>query len=102
MKTAENTTSQSDDKARSDEAIKFEERNAELERKIKYKAEIAATTQKQDMSESTAKMRSERIVAGSEHEELRLVAEAAAAGAQSLIKRMEELLWEPQQHSILM
>ena len=42
MKTTENTTSQSDDKTRSGEAIKFEEHNAELERKIKYKAEIAA------------------------------------------------------------
>ena len=43
MKTAENTTSQSDDKTRSGEAIKFEERYAELERKIKHKAEIAST-----------------------------------------------------------
>ena len=47
MKTKENTKSQSDDKTRSDEANKFDERYAELERKIKYKAEIAATTQKQ-------------------------------------------------------
>ena len=34
---------------RSGEANKFEERYAELERKIKDKAEIAATTQKHEM-----------------------------------------------------
>ena len=41
IKTAENTKSQRHDKTRSGEAIKFEERYAELERKIKYKTEIA-------------------------------------------------------------
>ena len=51
MKTTENT-SQSDDKTRSGEAIQFEDRYAELDRKIKHKAEIAATTQKQGMTES--------------------------------------------------
>ena len=37
---------------RSDEAIKLEERHAELEGKIKHEAEIAATTQKPKMAES--------------------------------------------------
>ena len=52
MRTKENTKNQSDDKTRHDEANKFEARFAEVERKIKYKAEIAATTQKQEMSKS--------------------------------------------------
>ena len=39
-------------KKRSDEANKFEERYAELERRIKHEAEIAATTQKPTMTES--------------------------------------------------
>ena len=66
MKTAANTKSQSDEKMRSGEANKFEERHAELERKILYKGEIAATTQLQGMTESTVKMRPGRIVAESE------------------------------------
>ena len=45
--------------------------------KIKYNAEIAATTQKQEMTESAVTMRSGRIVAESEHEEVRLEVEAA-------------------------
>ena len=76
-------------------------------KKIKYEAEIAATTQKQEMTESlkipkqaeelsmlvsrhyhwnedtntaaTVETRSGRLVAESEHEEVRLVVEAAAA-----------------------
>ena len=49
-KTAESTKSQDDEKTWSDEANKFEERYAELERKIKHEAEIAATTQKPKMT----------------------------------------------------
>ena len=108
MITKENTKSQRDDKTRSDEADKFEERHAEFERKIKCKAEIAATTQKQEMTksftiseqaegvvdigvaalpnrnkdtnaEATEEMRSGRIVVESEHEEVRLEVEAASA-----------------------
>ena len=56
----------------------FRKTPCELERKIKYKAETAAATQKQEMTKSTVKMRSGRIVAESEHEEGRLVTEAAA------------------------
>ena len=48
MKTTENTKSQRDDKTRSGEAVRFEERYAELERKIKFKGGMAATTQTQD------------------------------------------------------
>ena len=40
MKTAEGTTSQSDDKTRSGEAIKFEKRYAELERKSNTKPKL--------------------------------------------------------------
>ena len=79
MKTTGKTKSQSDEKIRSGEANKFEGRHAELERKIKYKAVIAATTQEQGMTESTVKMRSGRIVAESEHEQMRLDVKAAAA-----------------------
>ena len=79
MKTTENTTTQSDDKTRSGEAIKFDERHAELERKIKYKAEITVTTLKQEMTDSTVKLRSGRIVAENEHEEGRFVTAGAAA-----------------------
>ena len=62
-KTAQNTKRQSDDKTRSCEAIKFEERYAELERKIKYKTKIAATTQKPKMIESLTKSKqAERVV----------------------------------------
>ena len=43
---AENTKNQDDETTKSDEAMKFEERFAELERKIKHEAEVAATTQK--------------------------------------------------------
>ena len=39
-------------KTRCDEANKFEERYAKLERKIKHEAEIAATTQTPKMTES--------------------------------------------------
>ena len=85
-----------------------DERHAEFERKIKCKAEIAATTQKQEMiksftisdqaegvvdigvaalpnrnkdtnAEATEEMRSGRIVVESEHEEVRLEVEAASA-----------------------
>ena len=52
MKMKENTKTQSDDKTRLGEAIKFEERIVELERKLKHKAEFAATTQNQEMTES--------------------------------------------------
>ena len=79
MKKAGNTKNQSDEKMRSGKAIKFEERYAQPERKTKYKAEIAATRQKQEMTESTVKMRSGRIVAESEHKEKRIVTEAEAA-----------------------
>ena len=79
MKTAWNTKSQSDGKMRSGEANKFEERYAELERRVKHKAEVAAATQKQEMTESTVKMRSGRFVAESEHEKERLVTESEAA-----------------------
>ena len=50
-----------------------------IEKHTKYKVEIAAITQKQEMTESTAKMRSGRIVAESEHKEKRFVTEAVAA-----------------------
>ena len=50
--TSQNNSFGQDDKTRSGEAIKFEERFAELERKVKYKAKIAATTQKSKMKES--------------------------------------------------
>ena len=79
MTTAWNTKTRSDEKIRSGEANQFEERYAELARKIKYKAQIAATTRTHEMTESTLKMRSGRIVAESEHEEVRLEVEAAAA-----------------------
>ena len=52
IKTAENTKSQRDDKTRSGEVIKFEERHGELKRKINYKTEIAATTKKPNIIES--------------------------------------------------
>ena len=52
MKTKENRKSRSDDKTRFGETNKFEGRCAEIERKIKYEAEIAATTQNQEMTES--------------------------------------------------
>ena len=53
MKTAGNTKSQDDEKKGSGEANKFEERYAELERKIQHDAEIAAATQKPRMTESS-------------------------------------------------
>ena len=52
VSTAESTKSQDEVNMRSDESIKFEERYAELERKIKNEAEIAATTQNPKMIES--------------------------------------------------
>ena len=84
-------------KLRSDEANRFEERYAELGRKIKDEAEIAATTQKPKMTESlTMSKQSEGVIdaevaaslhwnedanaaaAGTEQAESRLVAEATA------------------------
>ena len=53
--TAESTKSQDDAKTRSDEANKFEECHAELERTNQHEAEIAATTQKPKMNESLSK-----------------------------------------------
>ena len=57
-------------KLRSGEASKFEERYAELERKIKHEAETAATAQKPKMTESTTIM---------QQAERGVVAEVAAA-----------------------
>ena len=129
MKTAENTKSRSDDKTRSGEAIKVEERHAELERKIKYKAEIAVITQKPKMTESLTMSKQAEGVADAGITALpqwnedtnaaatvkkrsgRLVAKAAAAhhsngnafaDPQSSSTRMEDLLWEPQQRTIWM
>ena len=102
------TMKSKENKTRSGETHKFERRYAELERKFKYDAEIAATTQKQEMTVSlnipkqaegvadagvtalphwnedtntaaTVETRSGGFVAESEHDEVRLAPEAAAA-----------------------
>ena len=61
MITAENT-SHSDDVTRFGEATQFEERYAELERKIKYKAEIAATIQEAGRESLTMSKQAEGVV----------------------------------------